>query len=65
MASRISRLTAVSSRKSTLSANRDTEPMRLATANSMKKYAKLAAATNATARRSGLDDASLTAWLNG
>ena len=55
----------MSSRKSTLSANRDTEPMRLATANSMKKYAKLAAATNATARRSGLDDASLTAWLNG
>ena len=48
----MSRLTAVSSRKSTESAMSETELMVTATPNSTKKYAKLSSATIRTMRRS-------------
>jgi hypothetical protein len=51
-AMKMSRLTAVSSRKSTLSASRETEPAVSATANSTKKYEKFSVATMRTVRRS-------------
>ncbi|WP_286278979.1 hypothetical protein [Naasia aerilata] len=50
-AKKMSRLMLASSRKSTLSAKRDTDPIRRATRNSTPKYARLSSATTSTARR--------------
>jgi hypothetical protein len=50
-AMKISRLIAVSSRKSTLSARRETEPATRATVNSTKKYDRFSNATASTIRR--------------
>jgi hypothetical protein len=54
-ANAINRVTAASSRKSMLSANNDTEPIANATANSMPKYTRFAAATMRTMRFSAWD----------
>lgn len=51
-AMKISMLIPVSSRKSTLSASRETEPATRATANSTKKYDRFSIATVRTIRRS-------------
>jgi Zn2+/Cd2+-exporting ATPase len=51
MPKKMSRLTDVSSRKSMLSANSDTDPIERATANSMPKYPRLRSATISIARR--------------
>src|ERR1700682_694803 len=51
IAARIRRLTEASSRKSTLAANSETEPIERATANSIPKYPRVSRATRQTTRR--------------